>query len=231
MSKSRKARARRRRKAVDRTERVKPSQMAEAKKRPWIMQQLLERGPDNLGTTAEQHEASIEIVEAFDALTSAVSCRSSTLGGSVARANFQSGESELSPRLLRLICIYLGWATELFLRRHLRAPVVVEWITDARILGCSHIPMLVRSLDLWSKHRDEWRAPRLTPQPSRVLTAALHEPRLPHSARVPHLPAFAIPRVPHAAAPIPAPRAMAQAHRAAGTAAPAAPRSAAAKQR
>jgi hypothetical protein len=215
-------RAARRRKPVDRSERVKPSALAEAKKRPWIMQQLLQRGPDNDGTTAEQHEAAIEIVDGFTALTRIVSMRGASpdrglIGTDATHADF-------GPRALRLVSIYLRWATELLQRHHLRGFVVVEWINMERALGCSHIPLLVRALDLWTRHRDEWRPPEVPETPPEltapgvgVLTARVDlglRPTQtmmvpPPSPRV--APTQAAPR--HAAAPANAPRAMAQAPR------------------
>jgi len=148
---------------------VKPSAMAEAKKRPWIMQTLLHRGPDDLGTTAEQHEAAIEIVEAFAALTRVCAFRSAAMGA--LRGGYSGWANDLGARQVRLVAIYLSWAQELFRRCHLRGPVVVEWVSMERALGCSHIPLLVRSLDLWTKHRDEWRPPKLTSTIAGVLTA------------------------------------------------------------
>jgi len=207
MSKKSKARARKRR-AVDRTERVKPSALAEAKKRPWIMQTLLQRGPEQLGTTAEQHEAGIEIAEAFTALTRSVGWRNGQLNG-LNITSTATALDTLSPRDERLITVYQRWASELILRFRLRAAVVVEWITNERELHCSGVPHLVHALDLWTKHRDEWRppdrAPVLTTPPRQVLTvpAAIHArsaaPAIQQSA----------PR--HAAAPTNAPRAVAQA--------------------
>jgi len=206
MSKKSKARARKRR-AVDRTERVKPSALAEAKKRPWIMQTLLQRGPDNNGTTAEQHEAGIEIAEAYSALTRTVGMRGAAPSIGIVGSN---ASSAMSPRDLRLVSIYLRWAAELVRRFHLRSAVVVDWITNERELHCTGVPHLVRALDLWTKHRDEWRppdrAPVLTTPSPRVLTALAPVGLRP----APNIGAPA-PQHHHAAAPTNAPRAVAQA--------------------
>jgi hypothetical protein len=163
-------RAARRRKAVDRTERVKPSAMAEAKKQPWLMAVLLQRGPDNNGTSAEQHEAAIEIVGGFDALTRAVSMRAASPDRAIIGTD--GVHLDLDGHGLRLASIYLRWATELLKRFRLRGPVVVEWVNMERPLAREHVPLLVRALDLWGTVRDEWRPPRLTTASEQRLTAS-----------------------------------------------------------
>jgi hypothetical protein len=162
--------------------------MAEAKKRPWIMQTLLQRGPDNLGTTAEQHEAAIEIAEAFEALTSIVACKSSSL--SSVNGCGQSWARDIGLHGVRLASIYLAWGKDLLLRHRLRPYVVVEWINMERALGCSHIPLLLKSLDLWTKHRDERRPPQLTTTSDERLTTAtrggLCDKTTAHTSQHPH---------------------------------------------
>jgi hypothetical protein len=143
--------------------------MAEAKKRPWIMQTLLQRGPDAEGISAEQFEAGIEVADAYDALTrgagfSAVSFNASALGYS------GSHDVDLSPREVRLTAIYLAWVMALQQRSGLHGSLIVEWIKEERPLGHS-LPWLVKALELWIQQRDDWR-PALLTQPVRpVLTS------------------------------------------------------------
>src|SRR5215467_13886603 len=80
MSKSRAQRRANRRRAVDRTERVKPSPLAEAKKRPWTMMVLLDRGPEAQGISAEHFEAGIDVAEACEALTRMLGYRAASRG-------------------------------------------------------------------------------------------------------------------------------------------------------
>jgi hypothetical protein len=145
---------------VNRNERVKPSALAEAKKRPWTMQTLLQRGPEADGISAEQFEAGIEIVDAYEALTRSCGWNNSTsiAGASIVPTAALPGvDYEPSPREVRLISIYFSWAEELLRRVRLPGTIVVDWITDARSLGTIGLPLLVRALDLWTKQRDDWR--------------------------------------------------------------------------
>ena len=57
-----------------------------------------------------------------------------------------------------MIAIYLAWVPELQRRLRLRGHVVMEWVQDERSLSAADLPKFIRALDLWCKHRDEWRA-------------------------------------------------------------------------
>lgn len=169
MSKSRRAKARaQRRQRVNRNERVKPSALAEAKKRPWPMQVLLQRGPEAGGISAEQFEAGLEIVDAYEALTRSCGWHSASLD----RVTGNAVADDLSPREVRLIAIYLQWVVELITRLRLPGAIIVDWITDTRSLGTIGLPILIRALDLWTKQRDDWWPGGLTSDSHAVLTSA-----------------------------------------------------------
>src|SRR5215475_11875605 len=172
MSKSRaQRRATKRRRAVDRTERVKPSPLAEAKKRPWTMMVLLDRGPEAQGISAEQFEAGIDVAEAYEALTRMLGYRAASPEAVVMHRGWDRFLS-MSAREARMIAIYLAWASELQRRLRLRGHVIMEWVQDERSLTAADLPKFIRALDLWCKHRDKWRADHLTNPPSRVLTTS-----------------------------------------------------------
>ena len=195
MSKSRaQRRAAKRRRAVDRTERVKPSPLAEAKKRPWTMMVLLDRGPEAQGISAEQFEAGIDVAEAFEALTRTLGYRAASPEAVLAHRGWDRFLS-MSAREARMIAIYLAWAPELQRRLRLRGHVVMEWVQDERYLTAADLPRFIRALDLWCKHRDEWRADSLTKPSAKELTtfsfvelrpergsAATHHPKASHAA-------------------------------------------------
>ena len=109
MPKSRAQRRANRRRAVDRTERVKPSPLAEAKKRPWTMMVLLDRGPEAQGISAEQFEAGIDIAEAFESLTRALGYRAASPEAVLVHRGWDRFLS-MSAREARMIAIYLAWA-------------------------------------------------------------------------------------------------------------------------
>jgi hypothetical protein len=205
MSKSRtQRRAAKRRRAVDRTERVKPSPLAEAKKRPWTMMVLLDRGPEAQGISGEQFEAGIDVAEAFEALTRTLGYRAASPEAVLAHRGWDRFLS-MSAREARMIAIYLAWAPELQRRLRLRGHVVMEWVQDERSLTAADLPKFIRALDLWCKHRDEWRAENLT-KPSQELTMSPVVELRPERTSTPaphHSQSF------HAAAAIASPRAVA----------------------
>jgi hypothetical protein len=138
--------------------------MAERKKRPWSMQELLRLGPDKGGIDADQFEAGIQVVEARRALTigldypNAVSLEPRPDGGA---------QGEASPRDVRLVTVYLAWGVELGLRLGVRAHDVAGWVNgDDRPPA---ILLLTRALDLWDRVRDDHdRAARADRAPRRA---------------------------------------------------------------
>jgi hypothetical protein len=142
------------------------------------MQTLLQRGPEADGISAEQFEAGIEIVDAYEALTRSCGWHSAALD----RVTGNAASDDMSPRELRLIAIYLQWVSELITRCRLPGTIIVDWITDTRSLGTIGLPLLVRALDLWTKQRDDWRPAGLTSDRHVVLTS----PRRGVSAPIAH---------------------------------------------
>jgi hypothetical protein len=81
----------------------------------------------------------------------------------------------------------------------------MEWVQDERYLSAADLPKFIRALDLWCKHRDEWRAENLT-KPSHELTMF---PVVELRSERTSAPAFHHPKASHAAAAIASPRAVA----------------------
>jgi hypothetical protein len=149
MAKNRaKRRAERRRRAnVVRAERVEPTPETLAKLRPWTMAELLKLGPEAGGIDPNQHEAGVEIVEAYKALTKELGYRPLDL------QRVGRGTVEMGPRELRLATIYLAWASKFERRFMRRAPMVVCWIEDELPVGLAEMPMLRGALNLWEAIR------------------------------------------------------------------------------
>lgn len=145
MNKARRRRNRKR-KAVDRFERVPPTPETLAKLKPWTMSELLRLGPDAGGIDHEQYEAAIEIVDAYAAITRELGYRPTDL------VRVGKGQGGMSPRDLRLSSIYLRWADDIEDRLRIRAPRIVGWIEDhdAR-LSLGDLPALLVALDRWGR--------------------------------------------------------------------------------
>jgi hypothetical protein len=139
-----------RRARVERAERVQPTAETLAKLRPWTMAELLKLGPDNGGIDPMQHEAAVEIVDAFKALTKELGYRPLDL------ERVGRGTVEMAPRELRLATIYLAWASAYQRRFMVRPHVVVEWIEDERHIDLGAMPLLRSALDLWEKMRGDF---------------------------------------------------------------------------
>ena len=122
--------------------------MAEAKKRPWPMQELLKLGRKAGGIDADDFEAAVEIVEARRALTRGIGYRDHVA------LDFQPDlgtdrERDLGPRDLRLVTIYLAWGRALLDRLALRAHRIAEQVeASTRPLD---VGALVAALGLWDR--------------------------------------------------------------------------------
>jgi hypothetical protein len=153
----------RRRRTVNRGDRVKPPPEAAQHQRPWTMRELLIAGPDDGGIDADQFQSGEDIVEAFRALTKQLGYAVLWLDRRVT-----STVRDMSPREARLATIYLEWGRAFQQRWHCRPHVVVEWIEDQRVLDRGAVALLRRGLDLWERIRSEYdrenRAKRQTPQ-------------------------------------------------------------------
>jgi hypothetical protein len=144
MAKAKKRRAKKRR-PVNTTERVAATPETLAKLKPWPMQDLLRRGPENGGISNQQFEASLLIVEAFCVITRGLGFKPLDL------ARIGHGSGELSSRQTRLWSIYVSWGNE-FQRRFLLPPhVVVEWVEDSRPIYPASVAMLAKAADLWDR--------------------------------------------------------------------------------
>jgi hypothetical protein len=117
-------RAAKRRRQVDRTERVRPSAFAEAKKRPWSMQLLLDAGREDGGIDVDQHEAALEIVSCYRAITRVVDYKAPP----VLDLALQRRPDDFDN--VRVTMTYLAWCTELARHLRLRPATVVAWIED-----------------------------------------------------------------------------------------------------
>lgn len=148
MSKRRRRRVSRRAN-VKRSERVKPSALAEAKKKPWPMSILLQRGPEAGGIDAAEFEAALLIVEAFDALTYANGMASMDLGRQHFGGDGAHGPHEMSDREAELGATWLAWADRL----PWRAVEVVESINDLRPIVS--VPVLRQACQLWARVADD----------------------------------------------------------------------------
>jgi hypothetical protein len=141
------------RRYVNRNERVKPSALAEAKKRPWLMASLLLRGL----ITPEHFEAGIEIVAGFDALTLALGYRPVLIIQHRVKRQFSDDVSNVQARWAAL---YIGFANELQRRFQQRASDVVELVRDDRGILLQDMKALTDALELWHRHRDDWEPKR-----------------------------------------------------------------------
>src|SRR5689334_8516703 len=133
------------------------------------MMALLDRGPEAQGISAEQFEAGIDVAEAFEAITRTLGYRAASPEAVLAHRGWDRFLS-MSAGEARVIAIYLTWAPELQRRLRLRGHVVMEWVQDERNLTAADLPRFIRALDLWCKHRDEWRADSLTKASAKELT-------------------------------------------------------------
>ena len=149
MAKNRAKRRAERRSRVNRAERVKPTPETLAKLRPWTMAELLRLGPEAGGIDPNQHEAGVEIVVAFKALTKELGFRPLDL------ERVGRGTVEMGSRELRLATIYLAWASRYQRRFLVRPHVVVEWIEDERRLDVGALPLLRGALNLWGTIRSD----------------------------------------------------------------------------
>jgi hypothetical protein len=133
----------RRRRYVNRNDRVKPSAMAEAKKRPWPLAQLLQRGPDAGGIDADEFEAALQIVEAFEALTRGLGTAALDLTSPRVRRAGHTPPS-MSGREAALGATWFDWAERL----PWRAVAIVEAIRDERPIS---VPALRHACRLWAQ--------------------------------------------------------------------------------
>lgn len=96
----------------------------------------------------QQHEAALEIWDAYDALTKSLKARGSEYNERGDKAHTNS-----SDRMDFLITTYLKWSEVLMRRYILQASVVVGWVDDSdpslRMINDAQRGMLVKACDTW----------------------------------------------------------------------------------
>lgn len=146
---NRKAKLRRHRRRVDRTERVKPPPEAAQHLRAWPMQTLLAAGHP-AGIDAQEFESALQIVETFRVLTSELGMRGAEGGLERGSIGAESAKAEMSDRDAERCACWFEWA--------LRLPVglptrLVAWIEDE--LPIVSVDVLRRACRLWDKVRGD----------------------------------------------------------------------------
>lgn len=153
-----KRRRSKKRKPVDREERHAATPETLAKLRPWPMQDLLRKGPDDGGIDSRQFEACLQIVEAFKVITHGLGFKPLDL------ARVGHGESDLGAHGCRLWNIYVAWGNA-YQRRALVSPhVIVDMVEDGRPIGAGAVWLVALAGDMWDKacsnHDREQKADR-----------------------------------------------------------------------
>lgn len=119
--------------------------------------------------TPQQHEAALEIWDAYDALT-----RSLKASGSQYNERGDKAHTNSSDRMDFLITTYLEWSKVLMRRYILQASVVVAWVDDSdadcRMVNDVQRRMLLKACDTWCDVIGEARNARRVDR--RVMVAA-----------------------------------------------------------
>lgn len=140
-----KKRRSKKRKAVDRSERVAATPETIAKLKPWPMQDLLRKGPEDGGLSSDQFEAALQIVEAFKIITHNLGFKPVDLG------RVGHGASEMGPRACRMWNVYVEWGNA-FQRRALVAPhVIVAMVEDDRPIGAGAVWLVAMAANMWDR--------------------------------------------------------------------------------
>lgn len=164
--------------SVRREERCAATPETLAKLRPWTMQELLRRGPDDGGLSSEQFEAAVAIAEAFRFITGLVGFKPLDLGrigvggGGVGSAgerriaiyrawgNSVQGidpDAHLEPsareRAMRIECARLAGLS-------VRPHIIVEWIEDERPIDSHAVALIARACTRWRDIADRHDAER-----------------------------------------------------------------------
>lgn len=132
----------RKRRTVDRAERVKPTPEAAQHHRPWPLMLLLHQGPDANGLDVDEFEAGIEIVETFKALTHGLGIAALSIEFEKVAANYSD---PMSDRAALMIGVWFRWCHEI-------GPVatqLVEQIEDASPIRS--VEVLRFGLRRWAK--------------------------------------------------------------------------------
>lgn len=144
MAKAKKRRAKKR-KAVNRAERVAATPETLAKLKPWPMQDLLRLGPENNGISSGQFEAALKIVEAFKIITHGIGFKPLDL------ARVGHGSGELGAGACRLWNIYIEWGNAFQRRAQLAPHTIVEMVEDDRPIGAGAVWLVALAADMWDR--------------------------------------------------------------------------------
>ena len=123
------------------------------------MASLLARGL----ITPEQFEAGIEIVAGHEAFTTVTGTRSSSVDLHRVVTSHQPG-SGTSDAMDRWWTIYIGFAALVYTRCRVQAWDIVAYVRGSDPWPEDTLPQLIRALDFWHDHRDDWD-PRLISGP------------------------------------------------------------------
>jgi hypothetical protein len=157
MANAKKRKARKARRAVPRSERVKATPETLAKLRPHPLELLLKRGRDDGGIDADQLQCAEEITDAYAAVTQGLGIASPNLE----RVSYSPRHDEaMSNRAERLSMVWFAWASELMQRRQVKPAIVVELISGERALAPAAVSALTWALDLWAKVRHDLSRPQ-----------------------------------------------------------------------
>jgi hypothetical protein len=155
----------RKRRSVNREERVKPPPEARQHQRVWPMSILLIKGASGGGIDADEFEAALQIVETFKAFTSALAIHHA----SAELVGLANG-GHMSDRDAERVSVWLEWS--MHLPQGLPTRLVREIEDEEEIRS---VPILRHACRLWDKVRgDRGRSrSRLTTDSVSVLTPSL----------------------------------------------------------
>lgn len=144
MAKAKKRRSKKRQ-GVRRSERVQATPETLAKLKPWPMQDLLRKGPEDGGLSSDQFEAALQIVEACKVITQGLGFRPLDL------TRVGHGNGEIGPRACRLWNVYVEWGNA-YQRRALISPhVIVQMVEDDRPIDAGAVWLVALAADMWAQ--------------------------------------------------------------------------------
>ncbi len=149
MAKAKKRRAKKRQ-SVRRTERVQATPETLAKLKPWPMQDLLRKGPENGGLSSNQFEAALQIVESMQGHHARLGLQALDL------TRVGHGNGELGTRACRLWNIYVEWGNA-YQRRALISPhVIVQMVEDERPIDAGAVWLVALAGDMWDEAKSQY---------------------------------------------------------------------------
>jgi hypothetical protein len=149
MAKAKKRRSKKRQ-AVRRVERVQATPETLAKLKPWPMQDLLRKGPEDGGLSSDQFEAALQIVEACKIITQGLGFRPLDL------SRVGHGTGEFGARACRLWNIYVDWGNA-FQRRSLISPhTIVQMVEDDRPIDAGAVWLIGLAADMWDDSKRQY---------------------------------------------------------------------------